>query len=54
MDLRSTFNNHVATRKSAEALLRFDFNRVTIAHGICITDDAHRTLEQAFDWALKC
>ena len=52
-DLRSTFGDRVAARASAEALLRWDFDRVAIAHGMCITEDAHRTVKEAFDWALK-
>lgn len=52
-DLRSTFTDRVAARKSAEALLRWDFDRVIIAHGMCITKNARRTVEQAFDWALQ-
>lgn len=51
-DLRSTFHDRVAARKSAELLLRWDFDRVIIAHGRCITDNARRTVEQAFEWAL--
>ncbi len=51
-DLRSTFRDLAAARASAEALLRWDFDRVVIAHGTCITEDARRTVEQAFDWAL--
>ncbi|MBE7385797.1 MAG: DUF4336 domain-containing protein [Leptolyngbya sp. SIO1E4] len=52
-DLRSTFGDLDAARASVEALLRWDFDRVVIAHGMCITEDAHHTVEKAFDWALK-
>ena len=52
-DLRSTFGDLNAARASAKALLRWDFDRVVIAHGMCITEDAYRTVEKAFDWALK-
>ncbi len=51
-DLRSTFRDRTAARASAEAVLRWDFDRVAIAHGTCITDEARRTVERAFDWAL--
>jgi hypothetical protein len=53
IDLRSTFTDRAAARESAEALLRFDFDRVIIAHGMCISRNAHRTVEQALDWALR-
>lgn len=52
LDLRSTFGDRVAARASAEALLRWDFDRVSIAHGQCITEDARHTVERAFAWAL--
>ncbi len=52
LDLRSSFLDRAAARASAEALLRWDFDRVVIAHGACITEDARRTVEKALDWAL--
>lgn len=52
LDLRMTFRDPVAARASAEALLRWDFDRVVIAHGTCITDDARRVVEDALAWAL--
>lgn len=52
-DLRNTFSDRIAARESAEALLRWNFDRVAISHGMCITEDAHRTVEEAFDWALR-
>ncbi len=52
-DLLCTFGDLDAARASAEALLRWDFDRVVIAHGMCITEDAYRTVEEAFDWALS-
>lgn len=51
-DLLSTFNDRVSARESAEALLQWDFDRVVISHGMCITKDAHRVVEDAFQWAL--
>ena len=52
-DLRSTFGDRAAARASVEALLRWDFDRVVIAHGMCITEDAQRTVREAFAWALE-
>ena len=52
-DLRATFGDRAAARASAEALLRWDFDRVVIAHGMCITEDARATVERAFAWALR-
>lgn len=51
-DLRLTFSDRTAARDSAETLLRWNFDRAVIAHGTCITEDAHRIVEQAFDWVL--
>lgn len=52
-DLRLAFSDRAAARESAEALLRWDFDRVVIAHGTCITEDARRVVEEAFDWLLR-
>ena len=52
LDLRVSFSDRDAARASAEALLRWDFDRVSIAHGACITEHAHDTVERAFAWAL--
>ena len=52
-DLRATFADLAAARASAQAILRWDFDRVVIAHGLCITEDARRVVEQAFAWALE-
>lgn len=51
-DLRMTFRDRDAARLSAKALLRWDFKRVVIAHGMCITSDAHRLVAARLDWAL--
>lgn len=51
-DLRYTFRDRDAARASAEALLRWPFDRVVISHGTCITEGARQRVEQAFEWAL--
>ena len=51
-DLQSTFNDRRAARASVEAILRWDFDRVVIAHGECVREDARRTVEHAFAWTL--
>lgn len=51
-DLRSTFGDHAAARASAETLLRWNFDRVALSHGPCITKEARRRVEDAFGWAL--
>jgi hypothetical protein len=53
LDLRMTFRDAVAARASAEALLRWDFDRVVIAHGTCITHDARSVVAAALAWALE-
>lgn len=52
-DLLTTFGDRAAARASAAAILDWDFDRVVIAHGLCITEDAHRFVERAFGWALE-
>ena len=52
-DLRLTFRDRNAAKASAKSLLEWNFDRVVISHGICITEDPHRYVENAFQWALK-
>ncbi|MBN7827016.1 DUF4336 domain-containing protein [Bowmanella dokdonensis] len=52
-DLRFSFKNKEAAKASALSVLEWDFDRVVISHGMCITEDAHPYVEKAFEWAIK-
>ncbi|MEM7139239.1 MAG: DUF4336 domain-containing protein [Myxococcota bacterium] len=51
-DLRLAFKDRAAARESVEAILRWDFDRVVVAHGMCVTEEARAVVVQAFDWVL--
>lgn len=50
LDIRLSFINRNAARKSLEKLLSWDFDRLIIAHGDCIGQDAKQFVEKAFHW----
>jgi hypothetical protein len=50
LDIRLSFINRNAARKSLEKLLSWDFDKLIIAHGDCIKKDAKSFVEQAFHW----
>ena len=47
-DLRLTFSDRVAARESVATILGWDFDRVVLSHGFCMTENAHRVVERAF------
>ena len=49
-DIRLTFLNRKAARRSLEKLLSWDFDKVIIAHGPCIENDAKQFVQRAFRW----
>ena len=50
LDLRLTFTHRHLARRSLEKLLSWDFDKLIIAHGACIEQDAKPVVEQAFHW----
>jgi hypothetical protein len=50
LDMRLTFLDRTAARRSLERLLSWDFDKLIIAHGPCIESDARRLVERAFRW----
>lgn len=50
LDFRLTFANRHLARRSLRKLLSWDFDKLIIAHGICIEKDAKAFVEQAFQW----
>lgn len=49
-DIRMTFRDRAAARASIDAVLRWDFETLVVAHGPVITDGARQLVEQAFAW----
>jgi hypothetical protein len=50
LDIRLSFANRNLARESLEKLLAWDFDKLIIAHGICIEKDAKPFVERAFRW----
>ena len=50
LDLRLTFTHRNEARQSLKKLLSWDFDKLIIAHGVCIEKDAKSFVEKAFHW----
>ncbi|MGH9445204.1 MAG: DUF4336 domain-containing protein [Terriglobia bacterium] len=50
LDIRLSFTNRSLARRSLEKLLSWDFDKLVIAHGVCIERDAKPAVEWAFRW----
>ncbi|MGC1449776.1 MAG: DUF4336 domain-containing protein [Candidatus Sulfotelmatobacter sp.] len=50
LDIRLSFTNRDLARRSLETLLSWDFDKLIIAHGVCIEKDAKPFVERAFRW----
>jgi hypothetical protein len=50
LDIRLSFANRHVARRSLHKLLSWDFERLIIAHGVCIEKDAKAFVERAFEW----
>jgi len=50
LDMRLSFMNRNLARQSLEKLLSWDFDKLIIAHGVCIEKDAKPFVERAFQW----
>ncbi len=50
LDIKLSFTNRNLARQSLEKLLSWDFNKLIIAHGRCIEQDAKAFVERAFRW----
>ena len=53
LDIRLTFTKRDLARRSLEKLLSWDFDKLIIAHGNCIENDAKSFVEQAFRWLMR-
>jgi len=52
-EIRLTFTKRDLARRSLEKLLSWDFDKLIIAHGDCIENDAKSFVEQAFRWLMR-
>jgi hypothetical protein len=52
IDIRSTFFRRDLARQSLAKLLSWDFDKLILAHGVCIEHDARPFVERAFRWLL--
>jgi hypothetical protein len=53
LDIRLSFTDRTLARRSFEKLLLRDFDKLIIAHGVCIGKDAKPFVQRAFRW-LRC
>ena len=53
LDIRLSFTNRNLARRSLEKLLSWDFDKLIIAHGVCIEKDAKPFVERAFRWLAR-
>jgi hypothetical protein len=51
-DIRLSFTDRNRARRSLEKLLSWEFDKLIIAHGVCVEKDAKPFVEQAFRWLL--
>jgi len=49
-DLKMTFTDKPAARRSLDTIMSWDFDKVIIAHGPIIASDAKQYIAQAFTW----
>ncbi len=52
-DIRLSFTDRNLARRSLEKLLSWDFNKLIIAHGVCIEKDARPFVKHAFRWLVR-
>ncbi len=50
LDIRLSFTNRNLARRSLEKLLAWDFDKLIVAHGVCIAKEAKPFVERAFRW----
>jgi hypothetical protein len=52
LDIRLSFIHRDLARRSLEKLLSWDFDKLIIAHGVCIKRNAKTFVERAFQWLM--
>jgi Domain of unknown function (DUF4336) len=53
LDIRLSFTDRDLARRCLRKLFSWDFNKLIIAHGLCVVNDARRFVERAFRWLLR-
>jgi len=53
LDIRLSFINRNLARRSLDMLLSWDFDKLVIAHGVCIEKDAKPFVARAFRWLVR-
>jgi len=53
VDIRLSFTNRSLARQSLHKLLSWDFDKLIVAHGVCIEEGAKSYVERAFRWLTK-
>lgn len=53
LDIKLTFTHRDLARQSLKKLLAWDFDKLIIAHGDCIEEDAKPFVERAFRWLAR-
>jgi hypothetical protein len=53
LDIRLSFRKRELARQSLERLLSWDFDRVVLSHGDCVTENARTFIEEAFRWLVE-
>jgi Domain of unknown function (DUF4336) len=52
-DIRLSFTDRNLARRSLKRLLSWDFDKLIIAHGVCVEKDARPFVELAFRWLVR-
>ena len=52
LDIRLSFIHRNLARQSLEKVLSWDFDKLVIAHGVCVQKDAKAFVERAFRWLM--
>jgi Domain of unknown function (DUF4336) len=52
-DIRLSFADRNLARGSLEKLLSWDFDKLIIAHGVCVEKDTRPFVQQAFQWLVR-
>ena len=53
LDIRLSFTNRDLARRSLEKMLSWDFDKLVIAHGVCVEKDAKPFVERPFRWLVR-
>jgi hypothetical protein len=53
LDIKLSFTNRDLARRSLAKLLSWDFDKLVIAHGVCVEKDAKPFMERAFRWLVR-